>query len=103
MKKIITDSLNTIRKNSKSPYSESIWNQLQTDGHKFDLDIHTETLRAMQHVGLIENRLYKGEESSYAIGGNITVSAKDDLIHKEGESISKIIGNMVESDWGKNC
>ena len=42
---------------------------MQKDGHKIDFDTVAETLRAMQHVGLIENRPYKGEESFYVIDG----------------------------------
>ena len=78
MEKIITDLINKIRKNSKRPYSESIWNQMQKDGHKFDFDTVAETLRAMQHAGLIENRPYKGEESFYVIDGATATSVNDD-------------------------
>ena len=78
MEKIITDLIYTIRKNSKRPYSESIWNQLQKDGHKLDFDTVAETLRALQHAGLIENRPHKGEESSYVTDGAVAVSASID-------------------------
>ena len=102
MEKIIIDLIIKIRKNSKRPYSESIWNQLQKDGHKFDFDTVAETLRAMQHAGLIENQPYKGEESFYVIDGAVAVSASNDAIHKEGESINTQMGNMVEPYCEKN-
>ena len=89
-------------KNSKRPYSESIWNQLQKDGHKFDFDTVAETLRAMQHAGLIENRPYKGEESFYVIDGAVAVSASNDVIQKEDESVSTNVEHMVEPDCAKN-
>ena len=52
----------------------------------------------MQHAGLIENRPYKGEESFYVIDGAVAVSASNDVIHKEGDSISTNLGSMVEQD-----
>ena len=98
MEKIITDSINKIRKNSKRPYSESIWNQMQKDGHKFDFDTVAETLRATQHAGLIENRPYKGGESFYVIDGAAAISGSDDVIQKQSETISTSMGNTIESD-----
>eukprot|EP00112_Aurelia_sp_Birch-Aquarium-sp1_P025703 Seg87.3 transcript_id=Seg87.3/GoldUCD/mRNA.D3Y31 product="hypothetical protein" protein_id=Seg87.3/GoldUCD/D3Y31 len=103
MEKIIIDLINKTRKNSKRPYSESIWNQMQKDGHKFDFNSVAETLRAMQHAGLIENRPYKGEESFYVIDGAAAVSISEDEIRKEENNISKTSTNMVDSDCQKNC
>ena len=76
---------------------------MQKDGHKFDFDTVAETLRAMQHAGLIENRPYKGEESFYVIDGATATSVNDDEIQVVSESISTNMGNMVESDCEKNC
>ena len=43
-----------------------------------DFDTVAETLRAMQHAGLIENRPHKGEESFYVTDGAVAVSASID-------------------------
>ena len=101
MEKIIIDLINKTRKNSKRPYSESIWTQMQKDGHKFDFNSVEETLRAMQFAGLIENRPYKGEESFYVIDGAAAVSICEDEIRKEDDNISITSTNMVESDCQK--
>ena len=71
---------------------------MQKDGHKFDFDTVAETLRAMQHAGLIENRPYKGEESFYVIDGAAAISVSDDVIQKQSETISTSMGNTIESD-----
>ena len=67
MEQLIIDEIIQIRENRKRPYAESIWNQLVKNGHQYDFSTVAETIRAMEHIGLIENRPHKGEESFFVL------------------------------------
>ena len=74
MERPIIDEISQIRENNKQSYAKSIWNQLVKNWQQHDFSTVAETIRAMGHTGLIENRPHKGEDSFFVF------VAKEDLV-----------------------
>ena len=97
MEQLIIDEIKQIRENRKRPYAEAIWNQLVKNGHQYELSTVAETLRAMEHSGLVENRPHKGEESFFVL-----VDKKDLVSVTEREAHDNAHSNNT-SDLDLSC